>query len=112
MEHRVPSRAREIAGATLTISTTGGYSVLVDGDYIGYLHVSQGDQFNAYQRVAGGTDKWLGKFAVDDGVRAVMGACGRAAPPNAGQTRKARPDDSHGRRQWLPSSPAADQSTK
>ena len=78
MERRVPSSTREIAGATLTVSTMGGYSVLVDGDYIGFMHAAQGNLFNAYQRVPGETGNWLGKFAAEDAVRAIMGACGRA----------------------------------
>ena len=83
MERRTRSRTREIAGATLTISAMGGYSVLADGDYIGYLHACQGDQFNAYQRVPGGTDNWLGKYVEEEAVRAIMGACGRAIPDEA-----------------------------
>jgi len=83
VERRVPSRTREIAGATLMISTMGGYSVLVDGDYVGYLHASQGGQFNAYQRVPGGTDSWLGRYVEEDAVRAIMSACGRATPDEA-----------------------------
>ena len=78
MERRIPSRTREVAGATLTISTVGGYSISVAGDYIGYLHASQGGQFNTYLRVPDGMDEWLGKYREEDAVRAVIGACGRA----------------------------------
>jgi hypothetical protein len=77
VERRVPSRTREIAGATLTISTMGGYSVVVDGDYIGFMHAAQGNMFNAYQRVPGGTGNWLGKFVEEDAVDAILKACGR-----------------------------------
>jgi len=73
----VPSRTREIAGAVLVISTSGGHSVLVDGDYIGFLHAAQGNMFNAYQRVPGQSGNWLGKFGEEDAVRAIMSACGR-----------------------------------
>ena len=83
MERRIPSSIREVAGATLMISTMGGYSVLADGDYIGYLHACQGNQFNAYQRVPGGTDNWLGKYVEEEAVRAILGACGRTAPDGA-----------------------------
>lgn len=78
MERRVPFSSREVAGATLTISTMGGYSVLVDGHYIGFIHAVQGNLFNAYQRVPGGTDTWLGKHAEADAVHAILNACGRA----------------------------------
>ena len=78
MERRVPSSTREIAGANLTISTMGGYSVEVDGVYIGFMHASQGNLFNAYQRVPGQPDNWLGMFIAEDAVHAIMGACGRA----------------------------------
>lgn len=78
MEHGVPFRKREIAGATLEISTVGGYSVVADGVYVGYLHASQGNLFNAYRRVPTGADAWLGKYAEDEAVRAILRACGRA----------------------------------
>jgi hypothetical protein len=78
MKRYVLSRTREIAGAVLTISTSGGYSVLVDGDYIGFMHAAQGNMFNAYQRVPGKSGNWLGKFGPEDAVRAIMSACGRA----------------------------------
>jgi hypothetical protein len=78
VERRVPYSTREIAGATLTISTMGGYSVTVDGDYIGFMHAAQGNLFNTYQRVPGEEANWLGKYVQDDAVRAIVGACGRA----------------------------------
>lgn len=78
MDRAVPSRTPEIAGATLTISTTNGYSVEIDGDYVGFMHAAQGDMFNAYQRVPGKPGNWLGKFRAEDAVRAIMSACGRA----------------------------------
>ena len=83
MERRVPFSTREIAGATLTTSTMGGYSVEVDGRYVGYMHASQGDQFNAYRRVPGADDCWLGTYVEEDAVRAIMGAVGLTAPDEA-----------------------------
>lgn len=78
MERRVPSSTREIAGARLMVSTRGGYSVLVDGDYIGYMHAAQGSLFNAYQRVPGSEpDLWLCKVRLEDAVSAIMLAAGR-----------------------------------
>lgn len=83
MERRVPSSTREIAGATLTISTRGGYSVLVGDRYVGYMHAAHGNRFNAYQRVPGGTDTWLGKYVEEDAVRAIVDACGPATSGKA-----------------------------
>jgi hypothetical protein len=62
MERRVPGGQREIAGAVLTLSTMGGYSVTHRSDYLGYLHASVGDQFNVYRRKANAMDDWLGKY--------------------------------------------------
>ncbi|WP_433304968.1 hypothetical protein ACQP2F_16805 [Actinoplanes sp. CA-030573] len=75
MERRVPGGRREIAGAVLTLSTMGGYSVSHDGADVGYLHASVGDQFNLYRRTADGTGDWLGKYRLEDGVRAILSAC-------------------------------------
>jgi hypothetical protein len=77
MERRVPGGQREIAGALLTVSTMGGYSVTHRSDYVGYLHASVGDKFNVYQRKANAQDDWLGKYRLEDGVKAILRACGR-----------------------------------
>ncbi|MDQ1721488.1 MAG: hypothetical protein QOI26_1222 [Pseudonocardiales bacterium] len=77
MERRVPGGQREIAGAVLTLSTKGGYSVTHRSDYLGYLHASVGDQFNAYRRKVNEMDDWLGKYRLEDGVKAILRACGR-----------------------------------
>jgi hypothetical protein len=77
MERRVPGGQREIAGAVLTVSTMGGYSVTHRSDYVGYLHASVGDKFNVYQRKAGAADDWLGKYRLEEGVKAILRACGR-----------------------------------
>lgn len=74
----VPVGQREIAGAVLTVSTTGGFSVTHRSDYLGYLHASVGDKFNVYQRNANDADGWLGKYRLDEGVKAILRACGRA----------------------------------
>jgi hypothetical protein len=78
MERHVPGGQREIAGAVLTLSTMGGYSVTHRGDYLGYLHASVGDQFNAYRRKANAMDDWLGKYRLEEGVKAILRACDRA----------------------------------
>ena len=77
MERRVPGGQREIAGAVLTLSTMGGYSVTHRNDYLGYLHASVGDQFNAYRRKANAMDDWLGKYRLEEGVKAILRACDR-----------------------------------
>ena len=78
MERRVQSHTRELAGATLIASTTGGYSVLAgDGSYLGYLHASPDGLVNTYQRVPGGLAQWLGKYSEENAVRAILAASGR-----------------------------------
>lgn len=77
MERRVPGGQREIAGAVLTLSTMGGFSVTHRSDYLGYLHASVGDQFNVYRRKANTADDWLGKYRLEEGVKAILRACGR-----------------------------------
>ena len=47
-------------------------------DYLGYLHASVGDQFNVYQRKVNAVDDWLGKYRLEEGVKAILRACGRA----------------------------------
>jgi hypothetical protein len=61
----------------LTLSTMGGYSVTHPSDYVGYLHASVGDQFNVYRRKVNEMDDWLGKYRLEDGVKAILRACGR-----------------------------------
>jgi hypothetical protein len=77
MERRVPGGQREVAGAVLTLSTMGGYSVSHRSDYVGYLHASVGDQFNVYRRKVNEMDDWLGKYRLEEGVKAILRACGR-----------------------------------
>jgi hypothetical protein len=77
MERRVPAGQREIAGAVLTRSTMGGFSVTHRSEYLGYLHASLGDQFNVYRRKVNAVDDWLGKYRLEEGVKAILRACGR-----------------------------------
>ncbi|MEV4708690.1 hypothetical protein [Actinoplanes sp. NPDC049316] len=58
----------------------GGYSVTHDNDYVGYLHATVGDQFNVYRRKVHDADDWLGKFRLEDGVKAILRACDRLVP--------------------------------
>lgn len=77
MKRRVPGGQREIAGAVLTCSTMGGFSVTYRSDYVGYLHASVGDKFNVYRRKVNAMDDWLGKYRLEDGVKAILRACDR-----------------------------------
>jgi hypothetical protein len=79
VDRRVPPGSREIAGATLTVSTMGGYSVLCGGEYIGYIHATVGDQWNAYTRRVGEMDEHLGRFGQEDAVRRIVLAAADAA---------------------------------
>jgi hypothetical protein len=77
-ERRVPARSYKIAGATLAVSTTNGFSVIHKGDYIGYIHASVGDQWNAYRRHVDRPDDHLGRFTQEEAVQRIVRACGRA----------------------------------
>lgn len=83
MEHRVPPSSKEILpGVCLEVSTVGGYSVTHDGDYIGWIHASVGDRWNAYRRVPGDPmGDHLGRFNQVEAVRRIVAASGR----NGGQ---------------------------
>jgi hypothetical protein len=78
LERRVPSGTRTVHGATLTMSTMGGYSVTYEGDYVGFIHAAQGDLWNAYLRVPEESADWLGKLRQDDAVLAILRAADRA----------------------------------
>jgi hypothetical protein len=63
VDRRVPPGSREIfPGVTLKVSVMGGYSVERDGDYIGWIHASIGDQWNAYVRRPGTGGDLLGRY--------------------------------------------------
>lgn len=76
MERRVQPGKREILpGVTLAVSTMGGYSVERDGDYVGWIHASIGNQWNAYLRRPGEPlGELLGKFDQDEAVRRIIAA--------------------------------------
>ncbi|WIM97582.1 hypothetical protein ACTOB_001115 [Actinoplanes oblitus] len=74
---------REILpGVTLTVSVMGGYSIERDGEYIGWIHASLGDRWNAYVRRPGSSGDLVGRYAQDDAVRAIVAAweAGAALP--------------------------------
>lgn len=74
---QVPARSCEIAGATLVVSTTNGYSVFYRGAYVGYIHASVGGRWNAYLRCAGELADHLGRFDQEEAVRRiVLASCG------------------------------------
>ena len=85
MEDRVPPSSREfLPGVCLEGSTVGGYSVTHDGAYIGWIHASVGDHWNAYRRVPGEPmGDHLGRFNQAEAVSRIVAASGR----NAGQER-------------------------
>jgi hypothetical protein len=83
MDRRVPPSSREIAGATLTVSTMGGYSVTYDGEYIGFIHATVGDRWNAYVRRVGELDHHLGRFGQEEAVRRIVLAAAEAAADRA-----------------------------
>ncbi|GIF01115.1 hypothetical protein [Paractinoplanes rishiriensis] len=83
VEHRVQPHTCEIAGATLTVSTSNGYSVIYRGDYVGYIHASLGDRWNAYRRRLGTPDDHLGKFGQEEAVRRIVRAVSTASATGA-----------------------------
>jgi hypothetical protein len=79
MDRRLPLAEREVLpGVTLVRSTDGGLSVHQDGQYIGFIHASFGDQWNAYLRVPGNGGQYLGRFRQDEAVRRIVVAQDRA----------------------------------
>jgi hypothetical protein len=65
-------------GVTLTRSTLGGYAVEWNGNYIGWIHASSGDTWNAYLRSArnGSAGSPLGRFTQNEAVRQIAIAAG------------------------------------
>jgi hypothetical protein len=59
-----------------------GFSVTHRNVYVGYLHASVGDRFNVYRRKADEMDEWLGKYRLEEGVKAILRACGHADEPS------------------------------
>jgi hypothetical protein len=76
VQRRVPASERAIHGATLVVSTMGGYSVIDHGAYLGYLHASLGDKFNVYRHRREQMDEHLGKATIEDGVLMILIAAG------------------------------------
>ncbi|GIE88663.1 hypothetical protein [Actinoplanes regularis] len=73
MDRRVPPAKREVLpGVTLTVSVMGGYSIERDGEYIGWIHASVGDHWNAYVRRLGSSGDPLGRYPQDEAVRVVV----------------------------------------
>jgi|SRR4051812_28623387 hypothetical protein len=83
VERRVPPAKREVLpGVTLTVSVIGGYSIERDGDYIGWIHASIGNRWNAYVRRPGTGGDLVGRFVQEEAVKAIMTAWDvRAALP-------------------------------
>jgi hypothetical protein len=74
-DRQFPARSYEIAGvagATLAVSTTNGYSVFYRGVYVGYIHASVGDCWNAYLRRVDDMADHLGKFGQVEAVRRIV----------------------------------------
>lgn len=79
MERRVPPAKHEVLPrVTLTMSVIGGYSIERDGDYIGWIHASLGDRWNAYVRRPGTGGDLVGRFVREEAVSAIMAAWDRA----------------------------------
>jgi hypothetical protein len=78
---RVAPSSREILpGVRLEVSTVGGYSVTYDGDYIGWIHASVGDRWNAYRRVPGEPmGDHLGRFTQLEAVSHIVTTSGHTA---------------------------------
>jgi hypothetical protein len=75
VERRVPPAKREISpDVVLKVSVMGGYSVERDGDYIGWIHASIGDRWNAYVRRPGTSGDLLGRYGQDEAVKAIVSA--------------------------------------
>jgi len=64
-------------GVTLT-RRFGGYAVEWNGTFIGWLHASYGDKWNAYLRAAkaGDLGELLGRFPQNEAVRRIAIAAG------------------------------------
>ena len=70
-------------GVTLTRSPLGGYSVEWNGNFIGWIHASFGDKWNAYVRGAqeGDPGNQLGRFTQNEAVRQIAIAAGWPGTP-------------------------------
>ena len=88
MERRIPPARREILpGVTLEVSVMGGYSIKRKGDYIGWIHASVGDRWNAYVRRPGTSGDLLGRYPQEEAVKVIVAAWDAgAALPDGGRT--------------------------
>lgn len=76
---RVRSESWEIlAGIVLARSVLGGYSIEWHGRYIGWIHASVGNQWNAYFRsgIPGEQGRYLGTFTQLVAVRRIAAEAG------------------------------------
>ena len=84
-------RTELFPGVVLTRSTLGGFSIEADGHYIGWIHASSGDYWNAYQRVPGSAEgRYLGRFHPQaEAARRIVQASGRptSGRPTAGPSK-------------------------
>lgn len=83
MERRVlPAKREFLPGVVLKVSVMGGYSVEREGEYIGWIHASIGDQWTAYVRRPGTSGDLLGRFKQEVAVKAIAAAwdAGAALP--------------------------------
>jgi hypothetical protein len=79
VERRVPPAKHEVLPrVTLTVSVIGGYSIERNGDYIGWIHASSGDRWNAYVRRPGTSGDLVGRFVQEEAVNADVAAWDRA----------------------------------
>jgi hypothetical protein len=79
--HDIRDRREILPGVTLTRSTLGGFSVEAGADYIGWMHASSGDYWNAYLRVPGAEGRYLGRFHPQvEAARRIAHAAGHPVP--------------------------------
>jgi hypothetical protein len=78
MESRVPTSERVSDGVTLERTASGGYAVKWSGQFIGWIHATVGDRWNAYLRPIKDCEPeiTLGRFRRDDAVRRIAVAAG------------------------------------
>lgn len=75
MERRVPPAELEVRpGVLLKVSVLGGYSVERGGEYIGWIHASVGNYWNAYVRRPGASGDHVGRHTQAYAVSAIVAA--------------------------------------
>ncbi|MCM4082228.1 hypothetical protein [Paractinoplanes hotanensis] len=73
-EHQVLSDVCAASGGSLMVSTSNGYSVHLRDAYIGFIHASVGDRWNAYLRQVEMHSRYLGKFSQVEAVDRIVQA--------------------------------------